>query len=138
MDVHGINEDRTLRRIVTTLVALAVLAEQAAGRSYLVRCLVLFILRQAESVASSFVAGAMPMFRPAVSVRFPPIPDSPDDATGLAVRLRALAAALDALLQLARRFAGLNTSRAARRCGSRPGMLPIAPGDRTPRPNDTS
>ena len=138
MDALAIRDNRTLRRIVTTLVALAVLAEQAAGRSYPVRCLVLFILRQAESVAGSFVAGAMTTPRLAVYVRIPPIPNSPADATGLAMRFRALAAALGALLLLARRFAGLNTSRVARRYGLWSGTLAITPGDRNRRPNDTS
>ena len=138
MDGLAIRDDRTLGRIVATLVALAVLAERAAGRSYPVRCLVLFILRQAESVAGSFVAEAMQTFRPGGLVRIPPIPNSPADATGLAMRFRALAAALGALLLLARRFASLNTSRAARRCGPRPGKLTITLGDRTRRPNDTS
>ena len=96
MDGLAIRDDRTLGRIVATLVALAVLAERAAGRSYPVRCLVLFILRQAESVAGSFVAEAMQTFRPGGLVRIPPIPNSPDDATGLAMRFRALAAALGA------------------------------------------
>ena len=83
MDGLAIRDDRTLGRIVATLVALAVLAERAAGRSYPVRCLVLFILRQAESVAGSFVAEAMQTFRPAGLVRIPPVPNSPDDAIGL-------------------------------------------------------
>ena len=134
MDGLAIRDDRTLGRIVATLVALAVLAERAAGRSYPVRCLVLFILRQAESVAGSFVAEAVQTFRPAGLVRIPAISNSPADATGLAMRFRALAAALGALLQLARRFAGLH----ARRCGPRPGTLPITLGDRNRRPNDTS
>ena len=138
MDGLAIRDDRTLRRIVTTLVALAVLAERAAGRSYPVRCLVLFILRQAESVAGSFVAEAMQTFRPAGLVRIPPIPNGPDDATGLAMRFRALAAALGALLQLARRFAGLNTRRAARRYGLWSGTLRVTPVDWPRRPNDTS
>ena len=138
MDGLAIRDDRTLGRIVATLVALAVLAERAAGRSYPVRCLVLFILRQAESVAGSFVAEAMQTFRPAGHVRIPPVPNGPADAIGLAMRFRALAAALGALLLLAHRFAGLNTRRAARRYGLWSGTLAITPGDRNRRPNDTS
>ena len=138
MDGLAIRDDRTLGRIVATLVALAVLAEHAAGRSYPVRCLVLFILRQAESVAGSFVAEAMQTFRPAGLVRIPPIPNSPDDATGLAMRFRALAAALGALRLLAHRFAGLNTRRAARRYGLWSGTLRVTPVDWPRRPNDTS
>lgn len=138
MDVLAIRDDRTLGRIVATLIALAVLAERAAGRSYPVRCLVLFILRRAESVASEFVAGAVQTFRPAGLVRIPAIPNNPADATGLAMRFRALAAALDALLWLARLLAGVDSLRAACRYGQRPGTLPITLGDWTRRPNDTS
>ena len=54
MDV-GLN-DRTLRRIIATLVALAVLAERAAYRSLPVRWLVLCLLRHAESVTRDHVA----------------------------------------------------------------------------------
>ena len=138
MDALAIRDNRTLRRIVTTLVALAVLAERAAGRSYPVRCLVLFILRQAESVAGSFVAEAVQTFRPAGLVRIPAIPNSPADAIGLAMRFRALAAALGALILLARRFARWNARRAAVRFAPHSGRLPVISGDWTRRPNDTS
>ena len=139
MDVHARWDDRTLSRIAATLIAFAVLAERVAGRSYPVRCLVLFILRQAEAVAREFVVEAMQAPRPAF-VRTPPIPNSPADAIGLASRFRALAAALAALLWLARRFARRNTriDGAARRYGPRPGKLPTIPDDWTRRPNDTS
>ena len=49
-------DDRTLRRIIATLVALAVLAERAAYRSLPVRWLVLCLLRHAEAVARDHVA----------------------------------------------------------------------------------
>ena len=49
-------DDRTLRRIIATLVALAVLAERAAYRSLPVRWLVLCLLRHAESVTRDHVA----------------------------------------------------------------------------------
>ena len=48
--------DRTLRRIIATLVALAVLAERAAYRSLPVRWLVLCLLRHAESVTREHIA----------------------------------------------------------------------------------
>ena len=48
--------DRTLRRIAATLVALAALAERAAYRSFPVRWLVLCLLRHAEAVARDHVA----------------------------------------------------------------------------------
>ena len=48
--------DRTLRRIIATLVALAGLAERAAYRSLPIRWLVLCLLRHAESVTRDHVA----------------------------------------------------------------------------------
>ena len=65
MDGHAaIGNDRTLRRIMTMLVALAALAEQAAVRSFPVRFLTLCILRHAEVVAWAFVADATGTTRP--------------------------------------------------------------------------
>lgn len=139
MDVRAIRDDRTLRRIAVTLVALAVLAERVASRSYPVRCLVLFILRQAESVAKAFVVEATQTPRLAF-VQTPAFPNSPAAAIGLASRFRALAAVLAALLWLACPFARWNSciDRAARSYGLRSGRLPITPDDWTQRPNDTS
>jgi hypothetical protein len=53
-----IETDRNvLERIAAILLALAVLAERAAGASRPVRCHVLWALRQADDVARAFVAG---------------------------------------------------------------------------------
>jgi hypothetical protein len=53
-----IETDRNvLERIAAILLALAVLAERAAGASYPVRCFVLCILRRADDVARAFITG---------------------------------------------------------------------------------
>ena len=92
---RAIEEERAaLGRIVALLFALADLAELAAGRSAFVRSLVLWILRQAETVARDFVAG---------SADAPTMPVLP--AEGLADALR-LAASLRALARQIERQAG--------------------------------
>ena len=136
MDGHAaIGDDRTLRRIMTMLVALAALAEQAAVRSFPVRFLTLCILRHAEVVAWAFVADAIGTTRP-VSGEVPPAGDGPSDAMLLAARLRALAAALIALLRPGRPRAGPPVS-AAR--SARPRFIPALPaGCWARKPHDTS
>lgn len=89
-------EERAIRRILALLVALAVLAERVAARSFPVRCPVLWVLRRAEAVAGEFVfeaTGAPPAGMPVLT-----IPNDPADALRLAARFYALAAALGALL----------------------------------------
>ena len=128
VDGHAAMRDcQTLSRIVATLLALAVLAERASTRSLPVRWLVLTILRQAESVAWEFVGAA----RQAPETR-----NGPEDAILLASRFRALAAALGALLCLARRFARWSTTAVC--FAPRSGRLPVASRDWTRKPNDTS
>ena len=136
MDGHAaIGNDRTLRRIVTMLVALAALAEQAAVRSFPVRFLTLCILRHAEVVAWAFVADATGMMRP-VSGEVPAAGNGPSDPMLLAARLRALAAALVALLRPGRPRAGPPVS-AAR--SARPRFIPALPaGCWARKPHDTS
>ena len=98
MNVHAaIRDDRTLGRIVATLVALAVLAERVSTRSRPVRWFVLTILRQAESVAREFAAAATQM--PPLAIDETPA-IGPADAILLASRFRALATILGALLSL--------------------------------------
>ena len=103
-------QDRgTLRGIATTLLALALLAERAAGRSFPVRFLVLAILFRAEAIARRFVArSAATLIAEAVDAGCPDLPfpdlaclDEPDGlhygaahAALLALRLRVLAAVL--------------------------------------------
>ena len=132
-NVHAtIGDERTLRRIMALLIALAALAERAAGRSYPVRCLVLWILGRAEAVARDFVADATGM-PPAVFAVVPQVHGGPADALRLAARLAALAAALGALLPVACRLD---------RRPSRPGGACVrnAPplGLWTRKPHDTS
>ncbi|TYR35161.1 hypothetical protein FY036_02490 [Mesorhizobium microcysteis] len=89
---EALEEEReALGRIVALLCALAVLAERAAGRSPLVRSLVVWLLRQAEAVARDFVYGDTPFeVMPVV-----PSGTGPADAMRLAASLRALARQLD-------------------------------------------
>jgi hypothetical protein len=79
---------RTLWRIVALLVSFAGIAERAAGRSAAVRFAVLFLLRPAEAIARGHVAAVTGVPAPA--------PDTRDEALGLAVSFRALAALLSA------------------------------------------
>lgn len=129
------NTHEALRRIAVLLLALAALAERAAGCAAPVRCLVLWFLRPAEAAASALAAEAAPLVpagRPG---------DGPEDAAGLALKFRALATVFFALSHRARRFL-----RAARQpdpgypaCGGpdrRPGSIaahrPRAPPTRSP------
>ena len=90
-------DDRTMRRIAALLVSFAVMAERAAGRSFPVRFVVLCILRRAEAVALGFVAET-------IETDFSCFGDDPEtgwgpvDAMVLALRLRALAALVFAML----------------------------------------
>ncbi|MEO3999032.1 hypothetical protein [Mesorhizobium sp. CAU 1732] len=91
---RGMDEERVaLGRLVALLCALAGLAELAAGRSPIVRGLVLLFLRQAEAVARDVVDGGPDT--PAASMPIGPVGFSPADALRLAASLRALAKLLD-------------------------------------------
>ena len=116
---------RTLRRIIATLVALAVLAERAATRSFPVRWLVLCLLRHGEAVIRDHVAETTGWDWPDLACAFG-IGDprdagagfdadqgagvvigsgnGPADALALAWRLRMLAAVLGAFLPPASGF----------------------------------
>jgi hypothetical protein len=103
-------QDRgALQGIARTLLALALLAERTAARSFPVRFLVLAILFRAEAIARRFVARtAATLIAEAIDAGCPDFPfpdlaclDEPDglhygaaDAVLLALRLRILAAAL--------------------------------------------
>ncbi|MCV0395245.1 MAG: hypothetical protein K5872_07430 [Rhizobiaceae bacterium] len=93
MDEQTARWDGRLRRIIAVLVALAVLAERAADRSFPVRCFVLWILRRAEAVVAEFVAEATGMPQPAFA-GIGTTGNDPEDALLLAARLHALAEAL--------------------------------------------
>ena len=108
--MEGALQDRgTFRGIARTLLALALLAERSAARSFPVRFLVLAILFRAEAIARRFVArSAATLIAEAIDAGCPDIPfpdlaclDLPAglhygaaDAGLLALRLRVLAAVL--------------------------------------------
>ena len=132
--MEGVLQDRrTLRRIAALLLALAMLAERAAGRSFPVRFLVLSILCRAEAVARGFVAEATQSDWPWLEEP-PGMRASPADAAVLALRLRMLAAVLGVLSGAPGRSAG----GAPRRPAPDPVLLLLFPARRRPRPHDTS
>ena len=108
--MEGAEQDRgTLQGIARTLLALALLAERSAARSFPVRFLVLAILFRAEAIARRFVARtSATLIAEAIDAGCPEIAfpdlaclDEPDglhygaaDAVLLALRLRILAAVL--------------------------------------------
>lgn len=136
-------DDRTLRRIIATFVALALLAERAATRSLPIRWLVLAILRYAEGVARVYVVDVTQLSWQGFDEDLAP-GSSPDDAALLAWRLRLLAAVLGTLLSPEGRVSG-ETARidralgrahgAARRAGR---CLPVTPGGWPHQASDTS
>ena len=109
--MEGALQDRgTFRGIARTLLALALLAERAAGRSFPVRFLVLALLGRAEVIARAYVARtSATLIAEAIEAGCPDVPDLAclDEPTGLhygaadavllALRLRILAAVLDLL-----------------------------------------
>jgi hypothetical protein len=121
-------DERTLRRIIATLVALALLAERAAGRSWPVRRLVLWMLRRAEFAVGDYVF-AVTGTPPSAFAGIAEDESGPEEAFRLAASFRMLAAVLGAVLSIALRRA-LPAGPVAP-CG-RPLDL------RTPKPNDTS
>lgn len=96
MDRHITPDSHTLHRIAAVLLALADLAERAAGRSAVVRGLILWLLRSGETLARDYApvltwdAAAQP--EPLRLTR-----DSAAEATRLATSFRQLAATLTAL-----------------------------------------
>lgn len=90
-------EGRRLGRLVTLVVALAVLAERAGRRSYPVRWFVLALLRHAEAVVMDFAAGATGTPLPCPALPYG-AGSGPADAALLAARLRLLASVLRVLL----------------------------------------
>ena len=108
--MEGVLHDRgTFRGIARTLLALALLADRTAARSFPVRFLVLAILYRAEAIARRFVAReAATLVAEALEAGYPDVPlpdlaclDEPAglhygavDAALLSLRLRILAAVL--------------------------------------------
>ncbi|CAG0955738.1 MAG: hypothetical protein F9K19_10780 [Rhizobiaceae bacterium] len=141
--MEGASQDRgTFKGIAATPLALALLAERAAGHSFPVRFIVLAILRRAESVASAFVTtatGADCLAEP------PAMHYGVVDAERLALRLRMLAAVLGVLADAA--GDSDDRSHEAAYWSHRPGDAPLRPvllvvrlpvRRRPPRPHDTS
>ena len=110
---RALQDSGTLQGIARTLVALALLAERSAGRSFPVRFLVLAILFRAEAIARRFAARtAAALIAEAIDAGCPDVPfpdlaclDEPAglhygaaDAQLLALRLRILAAVLGMLV----------------------------------------
>ncbi len=129
--------NRMLRRVIALLVLLAGVADEAAGRSFPVRVLVVLLLRRAEAVARAYAADALLVD---VICYEEDGADVPLDAAALALRLRALAAALGTLLDPQDVLdAWARTRKAARRrsLARRAGAL-VAPAFMRPRPHDTS
>ncbi len=109
---RAVQDRGTLQGIARTLLALALLAERSAARSFPVRFLVLAILYRAEAIARRFVARtAATLIAESIDAGCP-CPDFPDlacldepaglhygaaDAMLLALRLRILAAVLGML-----------------------------------------
>jgi hypothetical protein len=106
-----------LRRLAVVLLALAVLAERAARRSWPVRHFVLCLLRRAETLARDFAAEASADALP-LPGEYPVCPPGgPGEATRLAQAFRALAAVFFALSHQA-----VQWLRIARRHRCRPGV----------------
>jgi hypothetical protein len=99
---------RALDGIVAILLALADLAERAAGASDPVRCAMLWFLRQADTVAAEFVAASACAARPRKSPCMTTDRSDPVDAINLASSLRMLAVAVEAMLTRLRRRAFLH------------------------------
>jgi hypothetical protein len=102
--MEGVLQDRgTFRGIARTLLALAMLAERSAARSFPVRFLVLAILFRAEAIARRFVAREIEADWPDSPCLEDPGAKhyGPADAQLLALRLRMLAVVLGALADAA-------------------------------------
>jgi hypothetical protein len=128
--------DRMLRQVIALLVLLAGIAERAAGRAFAVRILVLLVLRRAEAVARAYAAGAL-LVDVICYEDDGDVPGGPPGAQALALRFRALAAALGTLLPEAGDLdAWTKTARAAHRRSL--ARHAVAPAFMRPRPDDTS
>lgn len=92
------NDGRALARIAEMLVALAVLAECACGRSRALRRLILWILRPAEACARNFLIGE------AAAGGFLIDPPAPTAAKGSVADFMRLAACLRALAHAVRKL----------------------------------
>ena len=118
---QAIEEERAvIGRIVALLVALAGLAELAAGRSAIVRGFVLWLLRHAEAVARDFVEGGEDV--PSAELPMPPAGNGPEDAMRLAASFRALARQLKRQARLLRAPSGDDRDPDQSLCGWMPAL----------------
>ncbi len=109
-----------LYSIVSTLLALAALAEKAAGDTPWVRFCVLWAARQADLIARDYVAGST--WNTAGRLWSPALPNvpcgtDPADALDIAVSLRALAVVINGMAAYLRRLALLHPGEAGRNHG---------------------
>jgi hypothetical protein len=105
-----------LLSIVSTLLAIAILAEKSAGDSPWVRFCVLWAARQADLIARDYVAGST--WNAAGRLWSPALPDvrygtQPSDAFDIAASLRALAAIVTGMAAFLRRLAFLHPGEGA-------------------------
>ena len=103
-----------LDSIAATLLALAVLAEETAGRSFLARWNTLWYIWQADAVVREFVAGSE--WNTAGRLWSPALPAArygtdPADVMALAVSLRALALVVLNMVEQRRRLSLLHPDR---------------------------
>ncbi|APH71483.1 hypothetical protein [Aquibium oceanicum] len=135
----GLPDDRTLRRLAALLVAMAVLSERAAARSFPVRWIVLSLLRVGAAVTETFVVEVTQLEWPC--------PDGAWDFRGdvldaawLALRLRALAAVIEALAGLPSGVDAWISWVVRETCNALPPARRsfAMPGGWSPAPNDTS
>ena len=158
----AVQERGTFRGIALTLLALALLAERSAARSFPVRFLILAILFRAEAIARRFVArSTATLIAEAIEAGCPDIPDlacldlacldepsgvhyGATDAVLLALRLRILAAVLGMLADVEDDCADRYQATADRSPPNAAPHLPVilifrlSAARRWPRPNDTS
>ncbi len=112
-----------LYSIVSTLLALAVLAEKSAGDSPWVRFCVLWAARQADLIARDYVAGST--WNTVGRLWSPPLPSvlygtDPTDALDIAASLRALALIISGMAAYLRRLAFLHPDEAGGSHGGNP------------------
>jgi len=129
--------DRMLLRIAAVLVALSLVAERAAGRSFPVRFLLLAILRRADAVATAFVAGTACIDWADLG-EAPGMHGQPVEAAWLALRLRMLAAILCDLVDADCRAAVRHLFAGVAPDGAEPVLLLFFPVRPRFRPYDTS
>jgi hypothetical protein len=129
--------ERMLLKVAALLVALSLLAERAAGRSFPVRFLLLAILWRAEAVARAFVTRETPADWPDLD-ETPGMRGHPVEAAWLAMRLRMLAAILCDLVAAACHSVGDSSCAGFVPGGSAPVLLFVFPARRPLPPHDTS